>query len=220
MILTITFLQKDFFLASEENCAICWIVQVEVLSHLRWRMLCVLLGVYHTLMWNGILQHDMRGLLCVLLWCLLRGRQCWRMGKTTRVFQLFEISDLGAMMGVMAEITTKGTREVGFNIIVISPLASITISPLAILIPLVLVAPSGLVLLGLILALTWVVFVPVPSFIIGIVRRMDWIVRIHLFKILVLLNDRGLNKIHPRMRMGGSHGLWGTRKWEVWILWW
>jgi hypothetical protein len=64
MILTITCLQKDFFLTSEENCAICWIVWVEVLSHLRWGMLCVLLGVYHTLMWNRILQHDNRGGCC------------------------------------------------------------------------------------------------------------------------------------------------------------
>jgi hypothetical protein len=55
MILTITCFQKDFFLTSEENCAICWIVGVEVLSHLRWRMLWVLLGVYQTLMWNRIL---------------------------------------------------------------------------------------------------------------------------------------------------------------------
>jgi hypothetical protein len=76
MILTITCLQKDFFLTSEENCAICWIVGFEVLSHLRWRILCVLLVVYHTLMWNRILQHDRRGLLHVLLWCLLRGRRC------------------------------------------------------------------------------------------------------------------------------------------------
>jgi hypothetical protein len=142
------------------------------------------------------------------------------MGKTTRVFQPFEISDLGEMMSVMAELTTKGTREVGFNIIVISPLVLIIISPLWVLVPLVLVAPSRLVLLGLIPALTWVVVISVPSFIFGIVRQMGWIGRIQLFKILVLLNDRGLNKIHPRMRMWGSHGLWRTRKWEVHILWW
>jgi hypothetical protein len=55
MILTITCLQKDFLITSEENCAIYWIVGVEVLSHLSWGMLCVLLGVYHTLMWNRIL---------------------------------------------------------------------------------------------------------------------------------------------------------------------
>jgi hypothetical protein len=117
-------------------------------------MLCVLLGVYHTLMWNRILHHGRRGLLHILVWGLLRGMRCWRMGKTTRVFQPFEISDLRAMMSVMVELTKKGTREVGFNIIVISPLAPTIISPLGVLIPLVLVAPSGLVLLGLIPALT------------------------------------------------------------------
>jgi hypothetical protein len=83
------------------------------------------------------------------------------MGKTTRVFQLFEISNLGAMMSVMAELTTKGIREVGFNITVIFPVAFIIIAPLGVSIPLVLVAPSGLVLLGLIPAWSWVVVVPV-----------------------------------------------------------
>jgi hypothetical protein len=158
--------------------------------------------------------------LYVLLWFLLRGRQCWRMGKTATVFEPFEISDLGAMMSIMAELTTKGTREDGFNIIVISPLAFIIISPLEVLVPLVLVAPSGLVMWGLIPSLTWVVVIPVPSFLLSVVRRMGWIGRIQLFEILVLLNNRGLNKIHPRMGMWGSNGLWGTRKWEVWIMWW
>ena len=123
-------------------------------------------------------------------------------------------------MSVMAKLTKNGTREVGFNIIVISPLAFIIISPLGVLVPLVLVASSGLVLWGWILTLTWVVVIPVPSFLLGIVRWMGWIGHIQLFEVLVLLNDRGLNKIHPHMRMWGSHGLWGTRKWEVRILWW
>jgi hypothetical protein len=92
-------------------------------------MLCVLWGVYHTLMWNRILYHGRGGLLHVLLWCLLRGGWCWRVGKTTRVFQPFEIIDLGEMMSVMAKITTKGTMEVGFNIIFISPLTPIIIAP-------------------------------------------------------------------------------------------
>jgi hypothetical protein len=86
------------------------------------------------------------------------------MGKTTRIFQPFEIGDLGEMMSVMAKLTTKSTREVGFNIVVISPLALIIISPLGVLIPLVLVAPSGLVLWGLIPTMTWVVVIIVPSF--------------------------------------------------------
>jgi hypothetical protein len=46
-------------------------------------MLCVLLGVYHTLMLNRILHHGGRGLLHILLCCLLRGRLCRTMGKTT-----------------------------------------------------------------------------------------------------------------------------------------
>jgi hypothetical protein len=69
----------------------------------------------------------------------------------------------------MTELTAKRTREVGFNIIVISPLMPIVIAPLGVLIPLVLVSPSRLVLLGLILTLTWVVVVPVSSFIFGVI---------------------------------------------------
>jgi hypothetical protein len=109
-------------------------------------------------------------------------------------------------MSIMIEITAKGTREVGFNSIFISPLMPIVIAPLGVLIPLVLVAPSRLVLLGLIPALTWVVVVPVSSFLLGIIRWMGQICRIQLFKILILLNGRGLNKINPSMRMWGSHG--------------
>jgi hypothetical protein len=57
-------------------------------------------------------------------------------------------------MSIMTELTTKGTREGGFNSIVISPLTPIVIAPLGVLIPLVLVAPIKLVLLGLIPSLT------------------------------------------------------------------
>jgi hypothetical protein len=164
----ITHLQKDFFLTGEENCMICWIVGVEVLFHLRWGMLGFLLGVYHTLMWSRILQHGGSGLFHVLLWCLLSGRLCRRMGKTTRVFQPFEINDPGEMMSVMDKITKKGTREDGFNIIF--PLAFIIIiAPLGVLVPLVLVSPSGLVMWGLIATLTWVVVILVLSFLLGIV---------------------------------------------------
>ena len=90
------------------------------------------------------------------------------MGKNTTVFQPFEINDLGEMKSVMSELTTKGTREDGFNII--SPLEFIIIiAPLGVLVPLVLVAPSGLVLWGLIPALTRVVVILVPSFLLGFV---------------------------------------------------
>jgi hypothetical protein len=69
-------------------------------------------------------------------------------------------------VSVMTELTTKGTREDSFNII--SSLVFVIIAPLGVLVPLVLVAPSGLVLWGLIPALTWVFVIPVPSFLIGI----------------------------------------------------
>ena len=97
----------------------------------------------------------------VLLWCLLRGEWCRRRGKVPRVFEPFEISNLGAMVSVMTELTTKSTRVDGFNII--PPLVFVVVAPLGVLVSWVLVAPSRLILLGLIPALTWVVGVPVPS---------------------------------------------------------
>jgi hypothetical protein len=71
------------------------------------------------------------------------------------------------MVSVMTEITTKDRREDGFNIIL--PLAFVIISPLGVLVPLVLVAPSGLMLWGLIPTLTRVVVIRVSSFLLGIV---------------------------------------------------
>ena len=125
-------------------------------------------------------------------------------------------------MKSITELTTNDTREVGSKIIVIFPLMSVVISPLGILIPLVLVAPSRLVLLGVIFALTWVVIVPIFSFLFGIIRLMGWIFRIQLFKILIFLNGRGLNKINPNMWLSlwWSHGLWRARKWRVHIMLW
>ena len=76
-------MQKDFFLTGEENGTLCWIVRVVVLSYLRWGTLCILLGVYHALMWNRILQCNGKGLLHILLWCLLRGSLCRGRGETT-----------------------------------------------------------------------------------------------------------------------------------------
>ena len=71
-------------------------------------------------------------------------------------------------MSIMTELTAKGTREVSSKIIVIFPLTSVLISLLGVLIPLVLVSPSRLVLLGLILSLAWVVIVLVSSFILAL----------------------------------------------------
>jgi hypothetical protein len=69
----------------------------------------------------------------------------------------------------MTELTAKGTREGSSNSIVIPPLTPVVIGPLGVLIPLILVAPSRLVLLGVIPALTWVSIVPFFSFLFGII---------------------------------------------------
>jgi hypothetical protein len=70
-------------------------------------------------------------------------------------------------VSVMTKHATKSTRVDGFNII--PPLAFVVIAPLGVLVPLVLVAPSGLMLWGLIPALTRVIVIPVPSFPLGVV---------------------------------------------------
>jgi hypothetical protein len=95
-----------------------------------------------------------------------------------RVFHPFNIIDLGTMMSIVIELTTKGTGEVGSKVIVIFSLTFVVVSPLTVLSPLILVAPSRLVLLGVISALTWVVIVLIFSFIFGIIRLMGWICRI------------------------------------------
>jgi hypothetical protein len=64
------------------------------------------------------------------------------------------------MVSVMTVHTTKSTRVDGFNSI--PPLAFVVIAPLGVLVPLVLVAPSGWMLWGLIPALTRIVVIPVP----------------------------------------------------------
>jgi hypothetical protein len=155
-------LQKNFFLTGEENCSVCRIVGIMVLAHLRWGMLRILLGVYDTLMWDRILQHGGRRLLCILLLCLLWRKLRWGGGKAPGVFQPLEISDLWAMVSVMTIYTTKSTRVDGFNSVL--SLAFVVIAPLGVLVPLVRVAPSGWVLWGLIPALTRIVVIPVPSF--------------------------------------------------------
>jgi hypothetical protein len=175
-----------------------------ILSHLGWGMLCLLLGIDDTLMWNRVLQYGRR-LLRILLLCLLRG---WlRRGRrnTPRVFQSLEISDLWTMVGIMTIDSTKGTRVYGFN--GVPPLAFVVIASLRVLVPLVRVAPSGLLLWGLISTLIGVIVVPVPSFPSVIVRRVCWVGSIQLFKILILLSRGRLNKIYPRIGMRGSHRL-------------
>ena len=104
-------------------------------------------------------------------------------------------------MHIVTKLTTKGTRVGGPNIFVVPSWAFFVVSPLGVLIPLVLVAPNRLFLLGLVLVSSWsgIIIIAVFSFISGIVRLMGWISCIQLFKILVLLNGRWLNKINPSM---------------------
>jgi hypothetical protein len=109
----------------------------------------------------------------MLLLCLLRGRLCRGRGKIPRIFQPFEIRNLGAMVGVMTVYATKGTRVVGFDRI--PPLASVFVALLGVLVPLVWVAPRGLVLWGMISALTRIVVIPILSFPPVIVCWMGWV---------------------------------------------
>jgi hypothetical protein len=128
------------------------------------------------------------------------------------------------MVSIVTKITTKGTREVGLNIVVVLPLVFFVVSPLGVLIPLVLVALEKLVLLGLGLVSSWfgIIIVLVFSFLSSIVRLTGWIFRIQLFKILILLNGRGLKKINPNVwvSLWWSHRLWGARKWKLQIVLW
>jgi hypothetical protein len=71
------------------------------------------------------------------------------------------------MVSVMTIYTTKSTRVDSFNRI--PPLAFVVIAPLGVLVPLVLIAPSGLMLWGLIPTLTRIVVIPVPSFTLSVV---------------------------------------------------
>ena len=77
-------------------------------------------------------------------------------------------------MSVMTIDSTKGTRMYGFNRV--PPLAFVVITSLGVLVPLVRVAPTGLMLWGLIPALTRIVVVIlVPSFPPVVVRRVSWV---------------------------------------------
>jgi hypothetical protein len=67
---------------------------------------------------------------------------------------MFKVTNLREMVSIMAILTAKGTREVCPKIVVVLPLAFVVISPLGVLIPLILVAPGRLVLLGVVLVLS------------------------------------------------------------------
>jgi hypothetical protein len=74
-------LKKNLFFVGEEEIVIDQISRVYrpwvlILPHLGWGRVYPLLGIHHTLVWNRVFQHDWGWLLQVLLWGLLRGRQC------------------------------------------------------------------------------------------------------------------------------------------------
>jgi hypothetical protein len=91
----------------------------------------------------------------ILLWGLLGSRWYWGTWSIFRLFHPFEFKKLREMVGIMSILTAKGTREVCSKSVVILPLAFFVISPLGVLVPLVLVAPGWLVLLGVVLVPSW-----------------------------------------------------------------
>jgi hypothetical protein len=68
----------------------------------------------------------------------------------SRLFHSFKVRDLREIVGIMTILTAKGTREVCLKIVVILPLEFVVISPLGVLVPLILVSPGKLVMLGVI----------------------------------------------------------------------
>jgi hypothetical protein len=108
--------------------------------------------------------------------------------------------NLGTMVSIMSILTTKSTREVRPEIVVVVlPLEFVIIVPLGVLVSLILVAPKGMILLGIIFSWSWVIIVSVFPFLLGIIRLMCRIFRIQMFKSMKLLNGRGLNKVNIGM---------------------
>jgi hypothetical protein len=116
------------------------------------------------------------------------------------------------MVSIMAILTAKGTREVCLKIVVVLPLAFVVISPLGVLVPLILVAPNRLVLLGVIslLVLDYYCFSFFLSFWHYSTDGMDF--PYSVVQNFELLNGRGLNKVNPSMWLSlwRSNGLWRT----------
>jgi hypothetical protein len=226
--LAIACLQKNLFFAGKEDVEFGQVSKligtwVLMLPHLRWSRVYLLLGIHYPLMWDGVFQKIRRWLLQILLWGLLRGRWRWRTFHIHGFFHPFEVNNLGEMVCIMSILTTESTGEVSLEIIV-PPLSwlIVTVSPLGFLVILNLVAPRGMVLLGVISSWSWVVIVSVFPFHLGIIRRMGRIGHTQLFKSLKLLSGRGLNKVNIGMWLSwwGSNRLWTTREWKIWIVLW
>jgi hypothetical protein len=107
-------------------------------------------GYSSPLGWNGVLQHGWGGLLHIFLWGLLRGMRCCGTLSISIFFHLFKVVNLRVMVSIMAIFTAKGTREFCLKIVFILPLVFVIISPMGVMVPLILVAPGRLVLLGVI----------------------------------------------------------------------
>jgi hypothetical protein len=93
---------------------------------------------------------------------------------------------------------------------------------LGVFVALILVAPNKMVLLGFIFSWSQVIIFLVFPFLVGIIKQMGKIFHIQLFKILNLLNERGLNNVNDDMWLSWwrRNRLGRTRKWKIWILLW
>jgi hypothetical protein len=150
IVLATACLQKNLFFIGKEDITIGQISRligtwVLILPHLGWSEVFLLLGIHHTLVWNRVLQNDRRWLLQVLLWGLLRGGRHWSTLHIHGFFYLFEVDNLVAIVSIMPILTKESTREFRSEIVFVLPWSFVVIVPLG-----VLVAPSGMVLLGVI----------------------------------------------------------------------
>jgi hypothetical protein len=118
---------------------------------------------------GGVVSHIVVG--------LLGSRWYWGTWSISGFFHPFKINNLREMVSIMAILTAKGTWEVCLKVFVVLPWVFVVISPLGVLVPLILFAPSRLVLLGVVLVPSWywVIIVSFFSFLFGIVRLMAWI---------------------------------------------
>jgi hypothetical protein len=216
------YLYNNLFFAGEEDIAINRIYRyngtwVLILPHLWGSRLHLLLGINQTLVWNRFFQYIRRWLLQTMFWGLLRGRQRWRMLCIHGLFHLFEVDNLGEIVITMSILTIENAREFYPRIVVVLPWLFVFFVPLG-----VLVSPNRMVLLGVISSSSWVVvvFVSLFSFILGIIQMMGLIFHIQLFKIMKLLNGRGLNKVNADMwfSLWRRKSLWRIRKWKIWIV--
>jgi hypothetical protein len=95
---------------------------------------------------------------------MLWGRRRWRTWCIHVIFHLFEVDDLGEMVSIMTMLTAKRTREVRPKVVVVPPLVFVVITPLGFLVPLILVSPSRLVLLGVVSPWSRVIIVSIFPF--------------------------------------------------------